>query len=325
VTTDLELTAALEDILLSEHDSGGRITGLNRQPSQYSSSFSIELLEVTLQNGKTLPIVFKDLSKTNMLKESREIRHQLLYNPDREISVYRSILSDSNLNTAKHYGSVVNKDRDRYWLFIEKVPGPEIYQVGEFEIWSQVARWLAVLHARFENQVEDLRGKAPLLSYDRDYYQLWPLRAVAFSRHKSADFRVTLEKLLTRYERVIDRLVQLPMTLLHGDFYASNILVQHQGHRTRICPVDWDMAAIGPGYIDLAALISGQWKESERDALIKAYLGPKPPNDSRINISCCQLHIAIQWLGWSPEWRPPQEHQQDWIRQAANLAESLNL
>lgn len=325
MTADQELIAALENILLPEYDPGGRIISLNRRQSDYGSSYSIELLEVSFQVGTTLSLVFKDFSKNSMLEESRNIRHQLIHNPNREISVYRSILSDGNLATAKHYGSVANNDRGQHWLFIEKILGLEIYQVGEFEVWSQAARWLALLHAKFENRVEDVQEKAPLLNYDREYYELWPPRAVAFSRHRSIDFRLALEKLLTRYDRIVDRLMNLPKTLLHGDFYASNILVQQQGHQTRICPVDWDMAAIGPGYIDLAALISGQWKEIERNALIKAYLGPQPPGDSHIDISCCQLHLAIQLLGWSPEWHPPPEHQQDWLSQAVRLSESLNL
>lgn len=323
--SDLELTAVLESFLLADFDPGGRITGLARQRSEYSSSFSIELLEVTFQNAKVLPVVFKNLSKNSILKEARDIKDQELYDPEREISVYQSILSDCDLNTAKHYGSVVNSGADQYWLFIEKVPGLEIYQIGEFEIWLQVSRWLAMFHAKFENQVEELQARAPLLGYDRDYYQRWPLRALAFSRHQAPGLRVALEKLLSRYDQVIDRLLQLTPTLLHGDFYASNILAQQLDDGLRICPVDWDMAAIGPGLIDLAALISGQWSESERNALVNAYLGKKLTDDARIDIACCQLHLAIQWLGWSPQWHPPQEHQQDWLSQAVELAEELDL
>lgn len=325
MTGDLELTAALESFLLPEYDPGGRITGLERHRSEYSSSFSIELLKVTFQNGKVLPIIFKNLTKNSMLKEACDVKNQVLYDPEREISVYRSILSDCGLNTAKLYGSVVNRGTDQYWLFIEKVPGLEIYQIGEFEIWLQVASWLAKLHAKFRNRVEELQEKAPLLRYDRDYYMLWQHRAAAFSRHKAPGIRLTLEKLLTRHDRVIDRLLQLPSTLLHGDFYASNILAQQLDSGLRICAVDWDMAALGPGFIDLAALISGQWSESERNALVKAYLGTKLTDDARIDIAYCQLHLAILWLGWSPEWHPPTEHQQDWLGQAVELAEELDL
>lgn len=325
VAVDPQFTAELERLLLPVHDPGGGIAQLERRQSEYSSSFYIELLEVTFENGHVLPIVFKNLSINSMVGESRDIKHQFFYHPEREIAVYKSILSNGDLNTAKYYGSVVDKSTDRYWLFIENVPGLEMYQVGEFETWRQVARWLATLHAIFADRAAELLVSAPLLRYDHAYFQLWPQRAMAYSQHRSPGIRARLEKALSRYDGVIERLLHLPITLLHGDFYASNILAQPLEDGTRICPVDWDMAALGPGFIDLAALISGQWREAERDGLIKAYLGRDPTEETRTDIACCQLHLAIQWLGWSPNWNPPQEHRQDWVSQAAELAECLDL
>lgn len=319
-----QFIAELERLLLPGHDPEGGIVRLEKRRSEYSSSFSIELLDVTFQNGHMLSIFFKNLSINSMIRESREVKHQFFYDPEREVAVYKSILSHDDLNTAKYYGSVVDRSADRYWLFIEYVSGLEMYQVGEFETWRQVARWLGVFHAKFVGQVGELQKRAPLLSYDRSYFQLWPQRALAFSHHSSPGIRARLEKALSRYDAVIERLLQLPATLLHGDFYASNILAQFDGG-VRICPVDWDMAALGPGFIDLAALISGQWKETQQDDLIKTYLGRKPTESTRKDIACCQLHLAIQWLGWSPDWQPPREHRQDWVSQAVYLAESLDL
>jgi hypothetical protein len=38
----------------------------------------------------------------------------------------------------------------------------------------------------------------------------------------------------------------------------------------------------------------------------------------------CRLHIAVQWLGWSPEWSPPPEHAWNWWEEALHLAEKMN-
>jgi len=320
-----QFTEELERLLLPGHDPGGGITHLDRRRSEYSSSFTIEILEITFQNGNILPVVFKNFSKNSMISESRDIKNQFFYHPEREVAVYRNILSKGDLNTARFYGSVVDKSADRYWLFIEKVPGLEMYQVGEFETWRQVARWLVAFHGVFADQAGELCKRAPLLLYDREYFQLWPQRALVNLNDRSPGIRAMIEKVLSRYDGVIERLLQLPITLLHGDFYASNILAQPIGNGTRICPVDWDMAALGPGLIDLAALISGQWHKPERNALIEAYLGREPTESTRTDIACCQLHLAIQWLGWSPNWRPPEAHRQDWVSQAAELAERLDL
>ena len=45
----------------------------------------------------------------------------------------------------------------------------------------------------------------------------------------------------------MDRLVRLPRTLIHGELYPSNVIVGRGHHRERVCPVDWEMAALGPG------------------------------------------------------------------------------
>ena len=132
---------------------------------------------------------------------------------------------------------------------------------------------------------------------------------------------------------MVDRLITLPRTLIHGEFYASNILVHKAGDTLRVCPVDWEMAALGPGLIDLAALTAGKWTDPERDALALAYREALQANGSKVSgqddfltaLDCCRLHLAVRWLGWSREWSPPPEHAQDWLREALCLADKLGL
>ncbi len=61
--------------------------------------------------------------------------------------------------------------------------------------------------------------------------------------------------LASAHERALARLAGLPAVFVHGEFYASNILVSPG----RVCPVDWEMAGIGPGVLDLAALATA-WR-----------------------------------------------------------------
>jgi thiamine kinase-like enzyme len=125
--------------------------------------------------------------------------------------------------------------------------------------------------------------------------------------------------------------VALPVTFIHGEFYASNVLVDDGG--TRVCPVDWEMAALGPGLIDLAALTAGRWTEPEREALVLAYMTalaprrgwPPPRAEFLAALACCRLHLALQWLGWSERWSPPAEHAHDWLHEALALADVLGL
>src|SRR5437660_1628614 len=95
----------------------------------------------------------------------------------------------------------------------------------------------------------------------------------------------------------------------------------------------WEMAAAGPGLLDLAAPTAGNWTEQEKTALAPAYHGALEADGAKAMdkkefleaLDCCRLHLAVRWLGWSPRWSPPPEHAQDWLREALSLADKLCL
>src|SRR5260370_39276510 len=99
----------------------------------------------------------------------------------------------------------------------------------------------------------------------------------------------------------------------------------------RVCPVDWEMAGVGPGLPDLAALTAGAWTDEQKTALALAYHAALPPDHTWFTrpdallaaLDFCHLHLAMQWLGWSPEWSPPPEHRRNWLREALRLAGKL--
>jgi hypothetical protein len=334
---DTELVQALEPMLGRYFGTPRRIVRLERRPSSYRSSFTLEELELELDDGMTLPMVFKDLSWQALLPEARRIKPAFLHDPLREIETYRKVLAEHRLGSAICYGAVVNPALGRYWLVLEKVPGLELYQVGDFAIWQHVAVWLAQMQKRFTSKSirESIAPAAHLLIYNRDYYWLWMKRAQDFlgavaSTPKQKDTK-GLNWLISRYDQVIDRLLAMPETFVHGEFYASNILVNQTGNTARICPVDWEMAAVGPILIDLAALTAGNWTEKEKTALAFAYHSALNADGAKAGgtkefleaLDCCRLHLAVRWLGWSPRWSPPPEHAQDWLREALCLAEKL--
>ena len=113
----------------------------------------------------------------------------------------------------------------------------------------------------------------------------------------------------------------MPRTLLHGEFYASNVIVADE----RVCPIDWEMAARGPGLIDLAALISGKWTEDQKAELANEYQSVNDVKDFDESLNLCRLHLAVQWLGWAEKWSPPKEHTVDWVAEIRLLIEKLAL
>jgi aminoglycoside phosphotransferase (APT) family kinase protein len=256
-----------------------------------------------------------------MLAAARAARPAFLTDADREIEVYRSLLAPLNLGTAAMYGAVVDQALGRRWLFLEKVSGLELARCGDFNVWLEVARWLATFHSSCGPQ--SARSVVPhLLEYDAAFYSRWLERA-------RASAGTGLDRIAGRYQCVIDILKEIPATFIHGEFYASNILVQPPGRDDRICPVDWEMAATGPGLHDVAALASGKWSQDERLQILQAYNSSLPPkmqlNDIATAFECCRLHVALQWIGWGSAWSPPREHAQDWLAEAIQISNQDSL
>jgi hypothetical protein len=136
-----QLCTALENSLANHFGMPRGIVQLERHPSAFHSSFALEELDVELDDGTTLQLMFKDLGWRSLLPDAHRSKPAFLYNPLREIEVYRNILATNQLSVATFYGATVDRQADRYWLFLEKVPGVRLSQVGAFAIWEQAACW----------------------------------------------------------------------------------------------------------------------------------------------------------------------------------------
>ena len=327
-----ELREALEQLLPDALGRRCRVAELRSRPSPYRTSFRLEEIDATLDGGERLELTLKDLGWGGLSAVGRSAKPDFLYDPLREIAVYRRLLAPADLGAPRYYGSLVDRDRDRYWLLMERVQGRELYQVGELERWEGAARWLAGMHSRFAADVERLAAQARLVRHDRGYYRSWVDRAREFAGESGSRSpeRRGLDWLAARYDSVVDRLLALPTTVIHGEFYASNVLVDDGG---RVAPVDWEVAAAGSGLVDLAALTTG-WEMPDRAAIERAYedeirasKGPQVlPADPGEALDLCRLHLAVQWAGWAPPgWTPPAEHRRDWLGEALRLAEELSL
>ncbi len=330
-----ELRARLEGALAAHEGTPVAISELERRPCEYRTSFALEELEVSLADGRTLRLMFKDLSRACLDADALLVKPGFLHDPVREVEVYRDLLDGAALGTPAYHGAFVDPATDRYWLFIENVVGPVLWQVGEFHVWEEAARWLARLHAA----LAPAAAAAPrsLLRFGPDLYRTWIERARNFAERPSTpwddDTRAAVIHLSTRYEPVVERLDALHPTIVHGEFYPSNVLVQHPEGAVRIAPIDWEIAGVGPGLLDLAALTIGKWTPAQREALAHAYreaaaAGPAAdmlPADFDAALDCCRLHLAVQALGWEPGWQPPAEHRHDWLAESVRIAGELRL
>jgi hypothetical protein len=320
---------SLQAELRSRRGADVSIAALDRSPSEYGSSFALENVVVTLRGGEVLPLMFKNLDV--LLERAARAKPKFLFDPCREIEVYRRILVPHRLGPMC-YGLVNGAASNRHWLFIEKVLGRELWQVGEFEVWASVVRWLARMHRRVGPVEAALISQVRLVEHDAAFCGRWIDRAVRFLAGASRAGAV-LRHVARAYPRVVDSLTSMPVAFIHGEFYASNILVADGPHSPAIYPVDWEMAGAGPALLDLAALVSGHWTVEQRAALARAYYDEWSGEHVAANdferfterLNCCRLHVAVQWLGWSRDWSPPAEHEHDWLNDVAELADTLNL
>ena len=313
---------------LREAEPGLPASALVRRPYRYATSAPLEELRVRLEGGAELELIFKDLSRERLIGDAAAVKPLDLHDPDRELAVYREILEPAELGP-RLFAAVGSESPRRRWLVIEKVPGVELWQVGELEVWERVAGWLGGFHARFAGEVERLRRlPVPLIEHSADWFRAWRDRA-GRSLLVSDDPRARgLLRALEDYEPVVAELVALPRTFVHGELYPANVMVVPEGEPPRICPIDWEMAAVGPGLVDLAALAGG-WGAVEGDRLLAAYArglgGAASPEQLSRGLLPCRLHLALQWIGWSSGWNPPTEHDHDWISEAVATVDRLGL
>jgi hypothetical protein len=324
IPTDPELFDALQGVLETGGSSPLRLVG--RRRSEYRTSFPLEELEVELDDGARLRLAFKRLEWGGLGEGARLAKPRFLHDARREPAVYASLLGPAEIGAPRYYGAIVEPERERCWLFVEWVDGRELYQVGERELWEAAARWLGRLHAKFGTDLERCMAAGHLVDHDAAFYRRWMARAREFARapSRSADYAAAVEWLGARHEPVVEALLALPRTVIHGEFYASNVLVANDAAAPRIAPVDWELAAVGPGATDLAALVSGDWSEQDRAAIVSAYGAAEHVSPKDLELA--RLQLAIQWLGWAPaEWGPPEGQRHDWLGEALALADGLGL
>ena len=182
----------------------------------------------------------------------------------------------------------------RGWLLLELVDGVPLAEADELAAWEDAARWLARLHAT-------PAPPAPsLVRHDARHLDAIVRRALAREP--------ALGRIEAAAREAAARLAAAPSVLLHGEAYPSNLLVEAGG---RIRPVDWETAGTGAAALDLAALTSGAWDPAVRERVVAAY-----GSSDAEELDAARLVVALQWIGWSPEWAPPPEHRHDWLAEA---------
>ena len=161
-----------------------------------------------------------------------------------------------------------------------------------------------------------------LLHRDADWHGRWIDAAATALGDDALAARLRANRSL-----LLERLDALPRAFVHGELYPANVLVVRGEGSSRIAPVDWELAGRGPYALDLAALVSG-WNRDDREAMGRSFHQSLPagaPSFEELlaDVELCELSLALQWIGWSPGWAPPEAQRRDWPGEASRLLEAV--
>jgi len=283
---DRELLAALRPLLASAVPSGHVLEIAGRRRNEYTSSSRSEVVTVCLPSGT---------SRELLVKYAREV-------PDPEPRcrqgieycgrVYRHLVARLPISHLTAWGRVEVGDPPVRGLVIDFLsPCLRVAEAPDESGIVAAAEWCGRFHCYGESMQQD-DSLAFLVRYDRAHYRAWAARAVAITA-AAGGTPAWLTRLCAEFDALTAVLADAPATIIHGEFGPQNVLWQDG----EIYPVDWESAAVGPGEIDLAALLFN-WPVDVVDRCVAAYWrarGSSRPESSAA-WNAATLFTALRWL-----------------------------
>jgi aminoglycoside phosphotransferase (APT) family kinase protein len=297
------LRACLEDRVVPRLLGRRRpVTKVERKPAVASSSYESYVVSAGLAGGRALRLFLKDYGTSRRPRRDRRARRE------RELRVYRELLPDADLATARHLGEVWDDDAGRHWLLLEHVEGPVVRDL-DLEHWAAPLEWLGQMHARFAGAWDRSPAPAFLASHDERFFRREADEALAAIMRCAPRLGRRMETVRERFERVLPVLAAEPHTLIHGAFVPANVIVA-PGEPPRICPVDWELAAVGSPFYDVACFCDG-FESPALDGMLAAYgrgalaggLALRPGPELLGAIDCFRLQRVMGWLAVAVEKR----------------------
>lgn len=283
------LARQLSEVLSGSTSPATQITILAREPNPHTSTYLSEILTCRLVDGNARRLLCKYMGK----REHNAFGHRggVSY----EAKVYRRILQQLAMSTPAFYGSQVDARTEQGWLLLEYFDGSrQLDDSHDRTLMQAAARWLAEFHRTSESLLTT-DGMPFLKCHDADYYLGWAERTARFANYLHRRFP-WLATLCRRFVDVIPILLKPPTSIVHGEYYPTNIL-SLQGS---IYPIDWESTALAAAEIDLSSLIEG-WPAETARSCISTYQAVRwpagPPADFRRRLEAVQLYWHLRWLG----------------------------
>jgi hypothetical protein len=302
---DHTLRRCLDLVLPDLVAEGNWIVHVHHEQAGCATSYPSSVVTIRLNNGADLKLFLKDFRAGAWSLDHASTREGLRRRGEQEMRVYRDLLANASLGTARYYGSASEETDDRLVLVLEFVNGIRLRSC-ELHAWVAAARWLGRKEAHFARHPEHWQACETLVYHDADFFQTRAEGAVRAISQVAPHLAGRLAAVVKDYGRLVEVMTGQPRVLVHGSFRAQNILVNLEA--SRVCPVDWELAAVGAPLYDLAFLSDG-FRPPERDRLWDAYLeasgGAYRPararEEMRYVIDCFRLHKVLKSLSEAQE------------------------
>lgn len=312
--------------VLVERCLGAAIKSVRERPVPRSpnTSYAVRRLMLELSDGRTLDVFYKDFDV------SRHGRDVALAHGLRERYVYERILAARGLGTPELYGVVWEGPGGRHWLLLEFVEGQILRKTNEDRVAA--AEWLGRLYFSVAGREAGLAlAEGPLLRYDDAYFRDTAERALEAVGSRFGRLARRLEAVLAGYEATVKKICSAEPTLVHGSYRRRNILVDSCSPPTRICPVDWEWAAIGPPLLDLAFIADGCDRPTV-ERLCEAYVAETADfghaltgtDEMPEELERLRLHKTLRSLAHSAEWAYPADTVARIVAKAEEIRRALN-
>ncbi|MBA2439814.1 MAG: phosphotransferase [Thermoleophilaceae bacterium] len=247
---------------------------------------------------------------------------------DREPRVYRRLLDHRQLPAAAFLAARTSAFSGVHYLALEHVDDWSLkYQ--ELEHWYTAARRLAELHAHFAARVDDLRDCDFLLRLDQSYFAAWADRGVDAVERASTPLGRRLRQALRGHDEVAELLASQPPTLVHNDLAPKNVVAETSLRPARICFVDWELAGVGCGLLDLVHLMHGLPPDAERE-MCSAYRDGLEGSDSPFAdgaadhlLAACALQNTLYRLAHIGAWRVAGATVAGWVDEIERLSDGV--
>lgn len=315
--------AGLSGAVLRAVESAGGAASAERAPCPYSTLYPAEVISVRLNSGDTRRFFVKHLGDEQADHPDKQCR-------DREVRVYGELLRERHLPVPRVYAWDRSPVSGRGELVLEYVDDLSLrYQ--DLTHWVVAARALGRLHRWFGERRERLRACDFLLRIDARYVRSWYHRALITVQGLDAELGRHLKRSVTGAGWAADLLARAPATLVHNDLSPKNIIVERSSRPARVHVLDWELAGIGCGALDIVHLCHGL-EPDEAQRVWSAYreeLGgtdmmPWLSSQEQPMLAACKLHKTLYRLAHAGNWSLSLETLEEWVAEVERLVTTMD-